>query len=133
MSIKLEQGLVTILSGITTARPHLKQPTTFPAIHYQRIYTTRTNSIDGANVGVTEVGMQVDCMSDSYDGCKELADLVRGVLHGYSGVWGEITSPETHLTAQFVNLQTENDLSDIDGDDQTFWVSQRYQIWTNMD
>jgi len=133
MSIKLEKGLVSTLAGVGVARPRSPQPISYPAIHYQRIYTTRTTSIDGANVGVTEVGMQVDCMDDSYIGAKELADQVRGVLHGYSGIWGELTSPETHLTAQFVSLQTENDFSDQDGDRITHWVSQRYQIWTNMD
>lgn len=132
MSIALEKGLVTILAGIGVARPQLTQPVSYPAMRFQRIYTTRTNSIDGANVGVTEAGIQINCMSDSYDGAKELADSVRGVLHGYSGAWGEITSPETHLTAHFVNLQTENDFSDQDGDRVTHWVSQRYQIWTNM-
>ena len=133
MSIALEKGLVSVLAGVGTARPRLTQPVTYPAIRYQRIYTTRTNSIDGSNVGVTEVGMQIDCMSDSYDGCKELADSVRGVLHGYTGIWGELTSPETHLIARWVKLQTENDFSEHDGDLVTHWVSQRYQIWTNMD
>ena len=126
MSIALEKGLVLVLAGVGVARPRSPQPISYPAIHYQRIYTTRTNSVDGSNVGVTEVGMQIDCMSDSYDGCKALADSVRGVLHGYTGTWGT-------LTARFVHLQTENDLSDQDGDRVTYWVSQRYQIWTNMD
>lgn len=133
MSIKLEQGLVTVLSGIGKARPQIKQPIVYPAIRYQRIYTTRINAVDGTNAGPTEAGMQIDCMSDSYDGAKELADEVRGVLHGYVGIWGDLTSPETHLTAHFVSLQTENDFSDQDGDKITHWVSQRYQIWTNMD
>jgi hypothetical protein len=133
MTIELEEGLVTILAGVGVARPRLPQPPTFPAIRYQRIYTTRTNSVDGSNVGVTEVGIQIDCMDTTYTGAKALATSVREVLHGYSGTWGAVTSPETHLIARFVHLQTENDFYDQDGDDVTHWVSQRYQVWTNMD
>lgn len=126
MSKELEKGLVTVLAGVGVARPRLPQPPTFPAIRYQRISTVRTNSIDGANVGVTEAGMQIDCMASTYDAAKTLADSVRGVLHGYTGSWGS-------LTARFVHLQVENDLQEQDGDKVTHWVSQRYQIWTDMD
>ena len=122
----LEKGLVTVLAGTVAAYPRLEQPASFPVARYQRIVTDRTNSIDGLNVGVTEVGMQIDCMSDSYPGSKELADSVRAVLHGYTGSWGT-------LTAHFVNLQTENDFYEQDGDRVTHWVSQRYQIWTDME
>jgi hypothetical protein len=122
----LEKGLVTVLAGTVAAYPRLPQPVTYPLVRYQRIITSRTNSIDGLNVGVTEVGMQVDCMSDSYDGAKTLADSVRTLLHTYVGSWGT-------LTAHFVNLQTENDFYEQDGDRKTHWVAQRYQIWTDME
>ena len=133
MSVKLEKGLVYALAGIGVARPRLPQPPTFPALRFQRISTIRKIAVDAETVGVTEATVQVDCLAETYIAAKELADSVRGVLHGYSGTWGEITSPETHLTAQLVKLQTENDFSDQDGDKIAHWVSQRYQIWTNMD
>lgn len=133
MSIALEKGLKTVLNGTATVFPRLPRTPTFPLVRFQRIYTTRMNAIDGSNVGVTEAGMQLDCMAETYDEAKLLADSVRGVLHGYTGVWGAITSPETHLLARFVNLQTENDFYEQDGDRITHWVSQRYQIWTNME
>lgn len=126
MSGALEKGLVTVLTGTATCWSRLRQKPTFPLVRYQRIYTTRTNAIDGSNVGVTEVGLQLDCMSDSYDEAKTLADAVRGVLHGYTGSWGT-------LKAHFVNLQTENDSYEQDGDRVTHWVTQRYQVWTNME
>ena len=126
MSIELEKGLVTILAGIGVARPRLPQPPTFPAIRYQRISTTRESAVDGSNAGVTEPGIQIDCMHTNYSGAKALADSVRGVLHGYMGPWGT-------LTAHFVELQNENDFNEQDGDNVTHWVSQRYQISTNMD
>jgi len=125
MSIELEKGLVTLLSGITKCRPYLPQPPVFPVIRYQLISVTRENSVDGTSTGATEAGIQVDCMADSYAGAKALADSVRAVLHGHIGAWGT-------LTAQFVNLQTENDFNEINGDRATYWVSQRYQVWTNM-
>ena len=133
MSGKLEKGLKNILQGVAGVYPRLPQPPTFPAIRYQRIYTSRQVSVDGANVGPTEVGMQVDCMGDSYEDAKDTADAVRTILHTYSGAWGAITSPETHLTCHFVNLQTENDFYEQDGDNVTHWVAQRYQIWTDME
>lgn len=126
MSVELEKGLKTVLASIGVARPRLPQPPVFPAIRYQRIYTTRTNSVDGGNAGVTETGMQIDCMATSYAGAKTLADSVRLKLHGYMGSWGS-------LTAHFVHLQTESDNSEQDGDKVTHWVTQRYQVWTNMD
>lgn len=126
MSVELEKGLIAVLAGVGVARPQLPQPPTFPAIRYQRISTNRINSVDGSNIGVTEVSIQIDCMHSSYLGAKVLADSVREVLHGYIGAWGA-------LTARFVHLQTENDLSAQDGDKVTHWVSQRYQIWTDMD
>lgn len=126
MSSELEKGLVVVLAGVGVARPRSEQPVTYPAIHYQRITTDRISAVDGTNVGPTEATLQVDCMSDSYDGAKTLADSVRGVLHGYIGSWGT-------LTAHFVHLQVENDLSEQDGDRVIHWVSQRYQVWTNME
>jgi len=133
MSGILEKGLVDKLDSICGVHPKLPQPPTFPAIRYQRIYTNRVVSVDGENVGPTEVGMQVDCMGETYQSAKDTADAVRAILHTYSGQWGESTSPVTHLTAHFVNLQTENDFFEQDGDKSTHWVSQRYQIWTDMD
>ena len=126
MSGELEKGLKTVLNGTATVHPRLPQSPTFPLVRYQLIYVNRTNAIDGLNVGVTEAGLQVDCMSDSYSGAKTLADDVRGILHGYTGSWGT-------LIARFVHLQTENDSSEQDGDRVTHWVSQRYQVWTDME
>lgn len=126
MSIELEKGLVGLLAATAGTYPRLPQPPTFPAIRYTLSYVTRQHSIDGANVGVTEAGLQVDCMAATYEAAKELADSVRGILHGYQGAWGT-------LTARFVTLQTENDFNDQDGDNITHWVSQRYRVWTTMD
>ena len=124
MSKELEAGLVTVLAGVGVARPRLPQPPVFPAIRYQRIYTTQESAVDGLQTGPLEVGMQVDCMAETYDGAKTLADSVRSTLNRYIGTWGT-------LKCLFVDLQTENDFSEQDGDKITHWVSQRYQIWTN--
>lgn len=132
MSAELEKGLYSKLTGnspqtLAESRvyPRLPQGVVFPAIRYQRITATRTQSLD-ANVGVTEVTMQVDCMAESYSQAKTLADSVRVILHGFRGVWGT-------LTARHVSLDTENDFYEQDGDRVTHWVTQRYRIWTNMD
>ena len=126
MSIELEKGLVTRLSGVAGGRiyPRTPQNATRPFIRYQRITTTRQQSLSGA-VGVTEATLQVDCMADTYEGAKTVADAARAALHGYSGAWGT-------LKAHLVHLQAENDFSEQDGDKVTHWVSQRYQVWTNM-
>lgn len=126
MSAELEKGLRTLLTGTVKVHPRVPQRPTFPLARFQRVYTTRTNAVDGENVGVTEVGIQLDIMSDSYSEAKATADSVRAVLHGYSGAWGT-------LTARFVHLETETDAYEQDGDNVTHWVTQRYRIWTNMD
>jgi len=132
MSAELEKGLYSILSASspplsvgTRIYPRLPQNVTFPAIRYQRITTSRTLALDAA-VGVTEATVQVDCMADTYADAKALADAVRVVLHAYRGAWG-------NLKARLVKLQTENDFYDQDGDKVTHWVTQRYQVWTDMD
>ena len=132
MSAELEKGLRAKLIGnspqtLAASRvyPRLPQEVKFPAIRYQRISTSRQHSLD-ATVGVTDATVQVDCMATSYSQAKTLADSVRTILHGYSGVWG--TLQVRHLT-----LETENDFSEQDGDRITHWVSQRYRIWSDMD
>ncbi len=129
MSAELEKGLVAKLSGQTTAQtrvyPRLPEKATFPAIRYQRIFTSRNHSLDG-NVGVTQAMLRVDCMAKTYSQAKALADEVRVILHGFAGTWGT-------LIARHVTLDTENDFSEQDGDRVTHWVAQNYRVWTNMD
>ncbi len=127
--MSLEQGLVSVLDvtpQIAGGRvfPRLPQPAVFPAVRYQLITTTRTQAIDGP-VGVTEAMLQLDCMARSYTEAKAVAAQVRTVLHGYRGAWGD-------LKAHLVHLQSENDFSEQDGDRITHWVTQRYQVWTDM-
>lgn len=127
MSAELEKGLVERLAGVAGGRiyPRTRQNSARPFIRYQRVSTTRQQSLGGP-VGVTEATVQVDCMDDTYEGAKAVADAARTALHGYNGAWGA-------LTAHLVHLQAENDFSEQDGDNVTHWVSQRYQVWTNMD
>jgi hypothetical protein len=129
MSSVLEKGLVAKLSGQTTAEtriyPRLPEKVTYPAIRYKRGYVIRNHSLD-ANVGVTEAGLQVDCIANTYSQAKTLADEVRAILHGYDGAWST-------LTARHVTLDTENDFFEQDGDRVTHWVAQRYRVWTDMD
>lgn len=128
MSIELEKGLVSVLAAVSPtiqAYSRLPQPPSFPAVRYQRVYTTRTNAIDATNVGVTEAGIQIDCIASSSADAWGMADRVRSALHGYRGSWGT-------LIARFVHLQTENSFYEQDGDKVTHWVTQRYQVWTDM-
>lgn len=126
MSSELEKGLVSRLSGVAGGRiyPRTPQNPTYPFVRYQRITTTRQQSLTGA-VGVTEATLQVDCMADTYAEAKTTADAARTALHGYTGTWGT-------LKAHLVHLQAENDFSEQEGDKVTHWVSQRYQVWTDM-
>lgn len=132
MSAELEKGLYTMLAGNSPQTsagsriyPRLPQGVTFPAVRYQRIVTNRNQSLD-ATVGVTGAMVQVDCFANSYSEAKTLADEVRSILHGYTGTWGT-------LTARMVDLQSEQDAYEQDGDNVSHWVIQRYMIYTNMD
>ena len=124
MSKGFDAGLVTVLSGVGVARPRLPQPPTFPAIRYQRIYTTRQSAVDGTATGAVECGVQIDCIANTLDAATTLADSVRGVLNRRTGTWGS-------LKCLFVSLDTENYFYEQDGDDVRHWVSQRYKVWTN--
>lgn len=124
MSGLVEKGLVSVLSGVGVAYPRLPQPVTFPAIKYQLVYTSRQSAVDGTQTGPLECGIQIDCIGDTYEDAKTLADSVRTTLNRYTGTWGS-------LKCLFCSLQTENDFSDEDGDKVSHWVSQRYQVWTN--
>lgn len=132
MSAELEKGLFLLLTDRSPQLscgsriyPRLPQGVTFPAVRYQRIDARRTQALD-ANVGVTEVTLQVDCMARTYAEAKALADELRTVLHGYRGAWGS-------AVCRHVVLDTENDFYEQDGDDVTHWVTHRYRIWTNLD
>lgn len=130
MSAVLEKGLYAkLVAGATSASgriyPVIPQSPTYPLIRYQRINTVRQRALDG-NTGVTEATVQVDCMAESYSDAKTLADEVRVLLHGYTGALST-------LTARLVTLDTENDFSERDGDRATYWVTQRYRVWTDMD
>lgn len=132
MSQELEKGLYSIITGNSPQTsagdrvyPRLPQGVTHPCIRYQRISTNRVLAITGP-VGVNAATVQVDCRADSYSEAKALADEVRAILHGYTGPWGT-------LIARLVNLESENDLDYVDGDEIVHWVAQRYRIHTNMD
>lgn len=130
MSVALERGLYSVLvAAATTAgsrvHPHFEQGIQFPAIRYTRITTTR-NRVLSADGGMAEAVMQLDCMARTYGASKVLADEVRDAIEEYSGSWGT-------LRARNVVLETESDLSEIEGDDKTFWIMQRYRIYTDMD
>lgn len=126
MSKAFMEGLQSVLSGTARVTPRYDQPLTLPAVRFQRIYTTRVKAVDGLKVGVTEVGLQLDCMATTYSAALDLADSVRGVLDAYNGAWGT-------LTAHYVVLDTENDFYEEDGDRIVHWVTQRYKVYTDMD
>ena len=130
MSSELEKGLYTkLVAASTTASsriyPDLPQGVTFPAIRYSRITTERRLSLN-STVGVTSATIQVDSFATSYSAAKTLADEVRTALHGFSGTLGT-------LTARLIKLETENDLTERDGDRVTHMVAQRYALYTDMD
>lgn len=126
MSAVIAEGLVSVLAGTATVTPRLRQNTAFPVVRYQQIYSNRQKAVDGEKVGVTEIGIQLDCIAETYEAAKSLADAVRAVLDGYNGAWST-------LTAHLVSHETENDAYEQDGDRVTHWVTQRYRIWTNID
>lgn len=131
MSLELEKGLYTLLSGAspqTTAAgrvyPIVPQEPTFPLIRYQRISTLRGQTLT-SDSGPVEATLQVDCMAESYSAAKVLGDAVRAILSDYTGTWGT-------LYCYNVFLSSENDFYEQDGDRVIHWVTQRYQVWTNM-
>jgi hypothetical protein len=131
MSAELEKGLYTVLAGASpqtsaAARvyPRVPQNPTFPLIHYQRVSTLRGQTLTGDS-GPVAATLQVDCMGESYSAVKTLADEVRTILSDYTGTWGT-------LYCYNVFLESENDLSDQEGDRVTHWVAQRYTVWTDM-
>ncbi len=124
-----EIGLVAVLGvepSIAQGRcyPRLPQNVVYPAVRYKRINTTRTKDINGENVGPTQFSFQIDCFAKTYAQSKALAAEISQRLDGYFGTWGD-------SECQHCSLETELDFDEEEGDNVTYWVSQRYIIWTN--
>jgi len=93
---------------------------TMPAIVYQRLISLRDRELAGTT-DLINVRVRVDCWDTSYSGCKALADAVRLALNDERVALGS-------FVVQDVFLDTEGDLSEFDGDDSDYRVSQEYEI-----
>lgn len=65
----------------------LPQNPTLPAIVYQRIATTRVNSLSGPS-GLATPRFQFTCWATTYGGAKVVAEALRAALDGYTGAAG---------------------------------------------
>lgn len=77
-----------------------------PAITYQQISGDRDHDMDGAEGYVTG-RFQINCWDSSYGGAKDLSDIVRMALDGYSGL------VSTHYI-QRIFLMDEGDMPEVE-------------------
>lgn len=123
----IEQGIPTVLAPVSTrVYPKLPQVPTFPLVRYQRISTSRDVNVDATRGGVNSYDIQIDCMAKSYSEAKQLAKSTSDLMHTYRGSWAS-------YQCQLCVLESESDFEEIDGDDYTAWVSQRYIVYLNED
>jgi len=125
----VEEGLVAELladagvSALVGTRVYrlLPQNVTYPAIQYQRISAERFNTLDGPN-DLTQIRMQVDSWSDSYEQVKALATAVRQALNGVRNTLGSQAVQHVYLVAG------DTDDVTIDGDRIDHRVTQDYMV-----
>ena len=131
--MSIEQGLVAHLladsavSAIVGTRVHpgaVPQGGTTPAIVYARASSDREVDMDGPSDFV-QVRMRVDCWHTTYAGVKALADAVRVALNGVGLASPKLLGAEP---VQLVYLDNDGDLSEFDGDERDYRVSQDWIV-----
>jgi hypothetical protein len=124
---KIEDALFTKLSGTTAisdivgTRIHpVKMPDnpTFPSITYQRISSTREQTMQG-RVSYCEAIMQIDIWSQDYDVTRDLASKVFSALEGFRG-------PISSVDIQAILSQNEIDL--FEDDVKVYRRSQTFRV-----
>ena len=93
----VEKGLITYLNAesdvtdLTSTRiyspsaPDTEQ--TFPRIVIHRISTFRPYTLKKAS-GMPEARLQLECHASTPTAAKDLAEIVRPLVDGYTGAWG---------------------------------------------
>lgn len=131
--MSIEQGLkehlaaATAVTDIVSTRiyPNVRpQESALPALVYTRLPGTRETQMSGP-APMVKVRIQVDCWHNSYAGVKTLADAVRTALNGVG-----IASPNLLGTqsVQLVELESDQDIPEIEGDKSDYRVSQDWII-----
>jgi hypothetical protein len=82
------------------------QNASMPAITYQQLTGPRLASCDGPD-GAAHCNFQVNCWSEDYGNTRQISDLVRICLDGYSGT---VNSRLIHV----ISLQNEGDMPQIE-------------------
>lgn len=127
--MSLETGLKSALTadatvnGLVSGRIYpeiMPHDVTYPAISYQRISTVRNQFLTGID-GFTQVRIQVDCWDSSYSGVKTLASAVKGALDGVRALGS--------TTVYHCFMETQQDLSQIDGDRQDRRISMDFIVY----
>jgi hypothetical protein len=85
----LRQVPEVMASGVRLHQNALSQATTYPAIRYQRISTDRGSFRDlSGRSGYAQVRIQVDVFALKPAEASNLADAIRDLIEGYSGIAG---------------------------------------------
>lgn len=119
----LQSATITALVGANVFTGRSDQGQALPRINIQRISGGQEHDLDGAAANANP-RIQIDCYAATDIACDTLADAVRNMLDGYTGVMG------TH----FVDVAYQDDRHDgedapIDGSDvATYRVTQDYFI-----
>lgn len=115
--MSLETGLLDLLKANSSIKSiigsHFRtewrdQNSKKPAVVITRISGGKDSALDMSNHFNT-ARIQIDCFADSYEKTKTLAELVKGVLHGYKG-------PASTYQVETLQLDNEIDLGETIGD-----------------
>jgi hypothetical protein len=103
------------------------QSAAMPYIVYQRVSSVPQAVATGTNA-TTETRIQFQIVDDNYDDARTLADLVKGVLHGWSEPTG---TPSVSGCDLVMDMDGESIPSGTGEDSATWVVLQDYTAWHN--
>ena len=112
------EAAVTNLVGTRVYPFQMPQNPIYPAVVYSRVSTRRDMDHSGPG-DMAWARFQFDCYGTSYASVKGLANVVRQVLHGFTG---------TVSGVDFCRVSFLNEVDDFEPQAEIHWVAVDFQI-----
>lgn len=123
----MERAVYNLLSDDSDLSTHtggriyhaqMPQKATYPCVTFQRISTSRGTMLDGVDT-LSNLSFQVDIWSRNDTGALVGAGYVAAVLDNFQGT-------QDGFRIQLCRLDSQQTLSDFQGDDKIWRIMQRY-------
>ncbi|MCP4567638.1 MAG: DUF3168 domain-containing protein [FCB group bacterium] len=111
--------------------PIVKNNDTLPAIIYTRVSTVPTHTMS-SSPSIAETRIQVNCLGETYQAAKELADVVRQAIENYSGNWDGETVHTVMMDSEHDSYDTRSSNNKNNESQRVFGVHQDYIVWHSL-